>query len=728
MNVIRTINRSVAAVTTAAVAATGTVTVTAARELPAYAGPAAEPVLQTLALPTSAPAGTFAAPGSARAEATGLTVAPRVTKPFSLLGATWTDPHARLDGTVQVRTRAAADGRWSAWRALESDGTSPATAGSADAGGRGSTDPVWVGDSDAVEARVTTGAGTHTLPAGLRLDLINPDADLPAAATSGASAAGAPAAAPATAAGASASAAQIGGTSFTEPAPGRAAANAAVVVPPRPAPTVVTRAGWAANEAMVVHPPEYTTDVQVLFVHHTATSNDYSCADSARIVRGIQAYHVRSNGWNDIGYNFLVDKCGTLFEGRAGGVDRPVLGAHTLGFNSHSAAIAVIGDYTDSAVATKVRWVIAQVAAYKIGMYGHLATERTVLVSSGSDRFPAGTRVTLNRVSGHRDTGKTECPGNTLYGQLGAIRSLAGAAPADFSMARMTGATRVGDAFYARGPIRPLWTTATPTALLNRFDVIVDGTVVASAPRAHRTTLLNLNPGRHVVTVRAYHLSGRAVSLTRAVVVDRTAPTYTSGPAVWLRSGSLDGSVPIYLRWTAADAGGLRSVTLTRPRAAALSTTARALASTAAPGRSTTWSIRAADRAGNTRTATVTRTPLMLTERAAVRTSGWVNVVDPGYFGGRALRSITAGSSMTFTFTGSSASLAASRTPASGRVKIYVDGRYSGVVDLRSATTQHRMAVWARSWPDSATHTVRVVVEGTARRPGVALDGLVLLR
>ncbi|RZU49233.1 N-acetylmuramoyl-L-alanine amidase [Krasilnikovia cinnamomea] len=723
----RTSNRIVAAVTGAAVAITGTVTGTAAPAPPAYAAPAAEPALQTLALPTTSgatPAGTsFAAPGTARAGGTGLAVAPRVTKPFSLLGATWTDPQARLGGTVQVRTRAAADGRWSAWRTLESDGTSPAAPGSADAGGRGSTDPVWVGDSDAVEARVATGDGTRPLPAGLRLDLINPDADLPAPV------AGTPSpgpAASASASGASDSAAQVGGGSVA--GTGRAAVGTAVAVPPRPAPAVVSRAGWRANEAMVADPPEYTTDVQVLFVHHTATSNDYSCADSARIVRGIQAYHVRSNGWNDIGYNFLVDKCGTLFEGRGGGVDQPVLGAHTLGFNSHSAAIAVIGDYTGRAVSTKVRWVIAQVAAYKIGMYGHLATERTALVSSGGERFPAGTRVTFNRVSGHRDAGRTACPGNALYGQLGTIRGLAGGAPAGFKMARMTGATQVGAAFYARGPVRPLWTTTTPTALLNRFDVIVDGAVVASAPRAHRTTLLNLNPGRHVVTVRAYHLSGRAVSQTRALVVDRTAPTYTSGPAVWLRGGSLDGSVPIYLRWTATDPGGLRSVTLTRPSVVALGTTARAWAGTATPGRPTTWSIRAADRAGNTRTATVTRTPLLLTERTTARTGRWANVTGRGYFGGSALRSITAGSSMTWTFTGSSASLAASRTPTSGRLKVYVDGRYSGVVDLRSRTTSHRMAVWARSWPASATHTVRVVVQGTTGRPGVALDGLVLLR
>jgi uncharacterized protein with LGFP repeats len=193
----------------------------------------------------------------------------------------------------------------------------------------------------------------------------------------------------------------------------------------RPVPGLVSRAGWGANESIIKHAPEYTTDVQVMFVHHTATSNNYTCAQSASIVRGIELFHVRSRGWNDIGYNFLVDKCGTLFEGRKGGVDRPVLGAHTLGFNAHSSAISVIGNYTAAGAPARVRAVIAQVAAYKLGAYGNSPSGRVVLTSNGSDRFKAGTRVTLNRISGHRDTGRTECPGTALYAQLGGIRAAA---------------------------------------------------------------------------------------------------------------------------------------------------------------------------------------------------------------------------------------------------------------------------------------------------------------
>ena len=68
-------------------------------------------------------------------------------------------------------------------------------------------------------------------------------------------------------------------------------------------------------------------------VHHTAGSNSYTAAQSAAIVRAIELYHVKGNGWNDIGYNFLVDKYGQVFEGRIGGIERNVVGAHAEGFN-----------------------------------------------------------------------------------------------------------------------------------------------------------------------------------------------------------------------------------------------------------------------------------------------------------------------------------------------------------------------------------------------------------
>jgi uncharacterized protein with LGFP repeats len=492
---------------------------------------------------------------------------------------------------------------------------------------------------------------------------------------------------------------------------------------------VVGRGGWNADESIVEDAPSYSPDVQVVFVHHTAGTNNYRCVDSARIIRGIQAYHVRSKGWNDIGYNFLVDRCGTLFEGRAGGVTRPVLGAHTLGFNSHSAAIAVLGDYDGRGVPARVRTVIAQVAAYKIGMYGNNPAGRTTLVSSGSDRYATGTRVTLNRVSAHRDTGRTECPGDALYGQLGAIRAVAGAGPADLAVTGLAGAVRTGSTYYTRGTVTVGWDTGTPSSLMDRFDVLVDGARATSAPGGHRSATVTLPPGRHEVRVRGLHLSGRSATTTaRATFVDRKAPTFEAGPAVALRTGSLDGSVPVTLGWRVADAGGLRSVTLSRPSRFAFAPTTSRWSTTARPAIATTWGLRAVDRTGNAATAGVTRTPMVVSEAAATRTGSWGLRRSTGYLGGTALYGSTAGASLSWTFTGRSASLAVTRSARSGRVQVYVDGAPAGTLDLRTTTTQHRRAVWARSWASSGTHTVRLVVQGTAGRPGVLSDGLVYLR
>jgi N-acetylmuramoyl-L-alanine amidase-like protein len=613
----------------------------------------------------------------------------RSTAPFSMLGLTWDDPAARVDGTVQVRTRSHATGRWTGWQALAADGSAPGDS-------RGATDPLWVGASDGVQARVA--GATRPAPTGLRVELIDPDGP-----------AGTPESVPVPVA-------------MTRPQTGT------VPMPARPVPRMVTRAGWGADETAVHGAPLYGTSVQVFFVHHTATGNGYACADSPSIVRGIQAYQVRGKGWDDIGYNFLVDKCGTIFEGRAGGVGRPVTGAHTLGFNTDASAIAVIGDYGSTGVAATVRTAIATVAAYKLGAYGNAPNGTVKLVSHGSDRFADGTLVTLPRIAGHRDTGRTECPGDALYTQLGAIREIAGAAPYGLHLLRMIGSARRGSIYFAQSLVKPLWTLRTPSALINRFEVWVDGRLTLAAPGTHRLAPLRLASGGHTVAVRAIHLSGRATTITTRVLADPYAPVFTAAPDLALRTGSLNGTVPVRLSWAAADVNGLSSVALLQPDPAELGITAHARDATLPPGRAATFTLRATDRSGNARDASVTRTPVVLSEAAARRTGGWRTLRGPRYLGGTAIGGQTAGSTATWTFTGRSASLAVGRGADSGRVRIFVDDADQGVVDLRSSRTVYRQAVWSRAWHQSGTHTVRVEVVPTAGRTGAVLDGLVYLR
>jgi hypothetical protein len=260
---------------------------------------------------------------------------------------------------------------------------------------------------------------------------------------------------------------------------------------------------------------------------------------------------------------------------------------------------------------------------------------------------------------------------------------------------------------------------------MNRFDVFVDGRLVESAPRSNRTTLLRLGPGRHVLIIRAVHLSGRTASATATVYVDATPPSYSAYPTVRVRTGSLNSSVPVRLLWAAADLGGLRSVRLTSPSVLNLGTTTHTLAGHVRPGEPSTWTLRAADRTGNVRTASTTRTAEVLSEAAATRTGSWSTLSSSAFLSGAAMRSSSPGSSMSWTFTGNSAALAVSRTAVSGQIRVYVDGRDSGLLDLRSARTENRQAIWARSWASTTQHTVTFAVEGGA---GVILDGLVYLR
>jgi hypothetical protein len=183
-------------------------------------------------------------------------------------------------------------------------------------------------------------------------------------------------------------------------------------------PPIIPRLSWGADESIRRAPPAYADTVHFAVVHHTAGTNNYTRAQSAAIVRGIEIYHVKGNGWNDIGYNLLVDKYGQVFEGRYGGVDRPVIGAHAEGFNTGSVGVAVLGDYTSTQLTPAAKSALEQVLAWRLDLVHLDPLSLLPWRSGGNPRFPNGVPVTLRAISGHRDTGFTDCPGNTLYAQL----------------------------------------------------------------------------------------------------------------------------------------------------------------------------------------------------------------------------------------------------------------------------------------------------------------------
>ncbi|HSC49312.1 MAG TPA: N-acetylmuramoyl-L-alanine amidase [Gaiellaceae bacterium] len=189
------------------------------------------------------------------------------------------------------------------------------------------------------------------------------------------------------------------------------------------APPIITRADWHADEAIRRGAPFYADGIHLAIVHHTAGSNAYTKAQSASIVRAIELYHVQGNGWNDIGYNFLVDKYGQVFEGRYGGITKAVVGAHAMGFNSGSVGIALIGDYGSTAITPAARSALVSLIAWRLDLAHVDPLSKVVRVSAGNPRYAAGTAVTLNAISGHRDVYPTSCPGASLYAQLPSIRT-----------------------------------------------------------------------------------------------------------------------------------------------------------------------------------------------------------------------------------------------------------------------------------------------------------------
>ncbi|MFE9454632.1 peptidoglycan recognition protein [Streptomyces sp. NPDC006739] len=373
---------------------------------------------------------------------------------FSLLGVSWDDPAAELRGRVQVRTRSAATRTWSGWQDVETreagHGADPDTAERTSGRVRGATAPLWVGDSKGVDVRVLadgtregardgrTGGHGPPLPRGLRLQLVDPGdpppqepADAPRTGADGdsdtqddASAANAGLAPP----GATAIPAlnradtvrelrELRGRELT------AAQRAKPYIGPRP--RIVTRRGWKADESLREHGFASMKKVKAAFVHHTSTGNNYTCRQAPAVIRGIYRYHVESLGWRDIGYNFLIDKCGTIYEGRAGGVAKAIRGAHTLGFNNSSMGIAVIGTFNSVKPSSAVVKAISRLTAWKLGLYGANPRGKTYLRSGGGNLYPKGKNVRLHVISGHRDGYATDCPGKRLYAKLGTIRSQA---------------------------------------------------------------------------------------------------------------------------------------------------------------------------------------------------------------------------------------------------------------------------------------------------------------
>jgi len=164
-------------------------------------------------------------------------------------------------------------------------------------------------------------------------------------------------------------------------------------------------------------PLQYMTTVQKFVVHHTDSEirdlngdSRMDTRDYGAIVQAIYRFHTLTRGWGDIGYNYLIDPLGNIYEGRYGG--EMVIGAHAACYNNGTIGIALIGNYEDNEVPEPALQALMSLIASKSKQYG--------IDPAGTGSFRG---KTLPNVMGHKDVRPTSCPGTNLYNLLPTVRN-----------------------------------------------------------------------------------------------------------------------------------------------------------------------------------------------------------------------------------------------------------------------------------------------------------------
>jgi len=329
-----------------------------------------------------------------------------LTARFLVAGVTW-DAGQDIDVT-QVAVRVRESGAWTDWQSLDVvDVGVP--------GERPGTEPIVSSGADAAQVRVATADGSVE-PAGLRLDVVEADEPPTETVTPTATATATPTPTPT---------ATLTPTPTATPTAVPAAAKSSTgdVIRPK----IVTRAQWGANEKRGSAWPEVSAKLSAMYLHHTAGTNSYTKAQSAAIVRGIYAFHTGSRGWPDIGYQFLVDRFGTIYQGRRDAINDLPIGAQAGGYNTSTIGVSAMGNFQDGNPPAAMVASIEKVFAWQAYANGLNATGKTTLITGSSTgsgtRAKGGAKITVPVILGHRDTNYTACPGWRLYEKLPAIRT-----------------------------------------------------------------------------------------------------------------------------------------------------------------------------------------------------------------------------------------------------------------------------------------------------------------
>ncbi len=192
-------------------------------------------------------------------------------------------------------------------------------------------------------------------------------------------------------------------------------------------PDFITRREWGAKQKPGGCEPRVKPEmgrIKAGVIHHTVSTNGYSEAEAPGIVLGICRFHRNGNGWNDIGYNALVDRFGNVYQGRAGGMSRPVIGAHAEGVNAQTTGVAAIGDFSRKKPSKELQRGLIKYLSWKLDLAGVPAHGNTSLLSSGgpSQKTPKGDRVKVKTIFNHGTTNYTECAGAALNKLVPKIR------------------------------------------------------------------------------------------------------------------------------------------------------------------------------------------------------------------------------------------------------------------------------------------------------------------
>ncbi|HEY5484978.1 MAG TPA: N-acetylmuramoyl-L-alanine amidase, partial [Propionibacteriaceae bacterium] len=292
------------------------------------------------------------------------------TETFNLVGASWTKLSGQV--TLQVQTKSASG--WSDWTDLSTEDSASAVDTPSATGVNSVGDPLYVGDSTGIALRALGGAGASIT--GLTAKAVTSPA--------------------------------VADDAHLATVTAQAVAGIGV-----PQPSIISRAGWGAAESLRTSCSNgtYDTTIKAAVIHHTAGTNDYTVAQSASIVRGIYAYHVQANGWCDIGYNFLVDKYGQIFEGRFGGIALPVHGAHAGSWNTNTMGVSFMMNSSTAQVSEASMSSAASLLAWKLAGYYRDPEGRTTVAG-----------VNLSVIFGHGEVMSTDCPGTNLRARLQELR------------------------------------------------------------------------------------------------------------------------------------------------------------------------------------------------------------------------------------------------------------------------------------------------------------------